>query len=312
MVIVRNIKKKAKKRNNVRAGAAKAKANRVDFTKFLTFLRRTLKSSLVVIVVAALGFGVYSGRGYLLSAVTAVAEKAGEVARSVNRPRPEKPRDEEARSEEIRSDDSAPPSPTPRRERLSVAAVLGAPEFSGVAETVSVALADAVVDTAASTDTAFAADTIAGVDAADLADTVSGVEAAVVEASAAADSDTVIGAAATVSADTAASVPAPAVPAVSGSFVLPDLVGRLADRDDLRVSLSVELFYGSEVLREELQFKRGALAAIVLDVVRGYEFGNVSAPRLRADLLRAFNGILAEGQLSNVDVRDFRVAPAAR
>jgi len=101
--------------------------------------------------------------------------------------------------------------------------------------------------------------------------------------------------------------PARVMPGESGSMMISNIRCRLADRDDISINVSVELFYDSRALHEELHFKRGTLAAVLGSVVRRQEYGNVASSSLRGELLDAFNDVLASGRLSGVDIKDFRV-----
>jgi len=93
----------------------------------------------------------------------------------------------------------------------------------------------------------------------------------------------------------------------TGSMVISNIRCRLADRTDISINVSVELFYDSKALHEEVHNKRGALTAVLGSVVRKQEFGSFAAASLSAELLDAFNEVLASGQLSGVDIKNFSV-----
>lgn len=98
---------------------------------------------------------------------------------------------------------------------------------------------------------------------------------------------------------------------VSGSMLISNVNSRLADRSDISVDVSVELFYDSEALRDELHAKRAALTAVLRDVMRRQEFGGVTTESLRTELLASFNELLKTGHLNKVDVKDLRVKQTA-
>jgi hypothetical protein len=93
----------------------------------------------------------------------------------------------------------------------------------------------------------------------------------------------------------------------AGSMVISNIRCRLADRDDISINVSVELFYEGKALHEEVHSKRGTLAAVLGSVVRRQEFGKVVMASLRAELLDAFNDILTSGQLVDVDIQGFNI-----
>ena len=98
------------------------------------------------------------------------------------------------------------------------------------------------------------------------------------------------------------------------SIFLPEIRCKLANRDDLSITMSIELFYydnGNAAFGNELYFKRGTLALVASDVTRRYEHDSVDMTLLSADLLSSFNGLLKEGLLSGVGITDFRVEQVA-
>ena len=98
------------------------------------------------------------------------------------------------------------------------------------------------------------------------------------------------------------------------SMYLPEIRCKLANRDDLSIMMSIELFYddnGNAAFGDELYFKRGTLTVVASDVTRRYEHDSVDMALLSADLLSSFNGLLKEGRLSGVDITDFRVEQVA-
>jgi len=100
--------------------------------------------------------------------------------------------------------------------------------------------------------------------------------------------------------------------AKQNSIFLSDIRCKLAGRDDLSISMSIQLFYDDNgALSDELHFKRGTLAVVTGDVLRGYEYGGVEMASLSADLLSTFNGLLNAGQLSGVEIKNFRVEQIA-
>ncbi|MCL2183875.1 MAG: hypothetical protein FWB85_10445 [Chitinispirillia bacterium] len=110
----------------------------------------------------------------------------------------------------------------------------------------------------------------------------------------------------------AAQTPAPKPDTVkvnpeAGSMVISNILCRLADRSDISINVSVELYYDSRALQDETHSKRGALAAVLNSVVQRQEYGNVAMAALSGELLDAFNDVLKSGQLSNVDIRSFNV-----
>jgi uncharacterized protein YqcC (DUF446 family) len=98
------------------------------------------------------------------------------------------------------------------------------------------------------------------------------------------------------------------------SIFLPEIHCKLADRDDLNIRMSIELYYDDNsgaAFGDELYFKRGTLALVASDVTRRYEHGSVDMALLSADLLSSFNVLLKEGRLSGVDIKDFSVEQVA-
>jgi hypothetical protein len=103
--------------------------------------------------------------------------------------------------------------------------------------------------------------------------------------------------------------PPPAKPLATVLFT--DIMCRLADREGRRFTMSLELsFENSPALREEIYFKRGMLTTIASSVVRRFEFGNVTLAALGAELLKSLNAQLRAGQLSEVNVKEFRAQSA--
>lgn len=94
----------------------------------------------------------------------------------------------------------------------------------------------------------------------------------------------------------------------AAALLLEKVSGRLADRGDLSVSMSIEMRFGEDsALRKELEFKRDVLAAAAAAALRRHEYGNVNTAVLKADILETFNGQLRTGKLSGVDIIDFSV-----
>ena len=90
-----------------------------------------------------------------------------------------------------------------------------------------------------------------------------------------------------------------------GSVVLSNIKCKLADRPDLNINLSVELFYNSRALSGEVSQKQVILGKVAQQTVSGIEFGAVQNTMLRARLLNAFNNVLETGQLWKVDIKNF-------
>jgi len=95
--------------------------------------------------------------------------------------------------------------------------------------------------------------------------------------------------------------------AVWGSVVFSDIRCRLADRPDLNINLTVELFYNSRALRQEVSQKQVILEKVAQQVISDIEFGAVQSTMLRARLLNAFNSVLETGKLWKVDIKNFAI-----
>ncbi|MDR3012799.1 MAG: hypothetical protein LBU70_06280 [Chitinispirillales bacterium] len=303
MVILRNIKKKDKKKAKKGKKAKRRprpKKAKIWIRKLFALTRRALVLVLIMLVAGLAGFLIYRNREHLLSAATTVKTKVSSISLSVINWRPEKKTRQDTVSTADTTDSTVEMFDIPEIPKDTATI---ADTTDTAADTVAAVLADTAITATVVADTTVDAYMTV------VADTVENVAA-----------DTTGGTHTPVSTDTVAAAPPPAatpdlpalpaVPAISGIFTLQDITCRLADRDDLRISMSVELFYDSEILRDELNFKRGALTTIVTDVVRRYEYGNIALPALRTDLLNAFNRILHDGQLPGIDIRNFRVIPA--
>jgi flagellar basal body-associated protein FliL len=106
--------------------------------------------------------------------------------------------------------------------------------------------------------------------------------------------------------------PPPPPPRPRATLLLSNVNGRLSDRADLTVNMSIELTYESNsALREELEFKRDMLITVASSVLRRHEYGSVSTSALKAEMLTVFNGHLQAGKLSDVEITDFQVGQVA-
>ena len=99
---------------------------------------------------------------------------------------------------------------------------------------------------------------------------------------------------------------------ISGSMTLRNVHGPLVERNDLNVSMTVELFYDTDALREELYFKRVTLEALALTVVRRQKSRNMVMTELQADMAKTLNGQLKSGPLSGISIRDLRIERVER
>ena len=100
----------------------------------------------------------------------------------------------------------------------------------------------------------------------------------------------------------------PPPPKPRATMLLSNLSGRLSDRNDITVSMSVELTYeANTALREELEFKRDLLSTVVGSVLRRHEYGTVNTAALKTDILSAFNGQLQAGKLVDVEVKNLQI-----
>lgn len=110
----------------------------------------------------------------------------------------------------------------------------------------------------------------------------------------------------------AAPPPPPPPPKPSMTMLLPNVKGRLSDRADINVSMSVEMAYeANNALREELEFKRDMLSTLAGSVLRRHEYGTVNAAVLKTDILAEFNGQLRSGKLSAVEIKDLQIGQVA-
>ena len=110
----------------------------------------------------------------------------------------------------------------------------------------------------------------------------------------------------------AAPPPPPPPPKPRATMLLSNLRGRLSDRNDITVSMSVELAYdANNALREELEFKRDLLSTVAGSVLRKHEYGTVNTAALKTDILSAFNGQLQAGKLVGVEVKDLQIGQIA-
>lgn len=102
-------------------------------------------------------------------------------------------------------------------------------------------------------------------------------------------------------------VQAAAQPKPPAALTLPNVHGRLADRPDLEVSMSVEMqFENDAALRWEILYKQDILAIAAGAALRKHEYGRVNTAILKADILKTINGQLQAGKLSNVNILDFQ------
>ena len=92
-----------------------------------------------------------------------------------------------------------------------------------------------------------------------------------------------------------------------GSVVFSGIKCKLADRPDLDITLSIELFYNSKTLSREVSQKQVVLEKAAQQVMSGVEYGAVQNTMLRARLLKAFNNVLESGQLWKVDIKNFDI-----
>ncbi|MDR0305653.1 MAG: hypothetical protein LBI42_02325 [Chitinispirillales bacterium] len=87
------------------------------------------------------------------------------------------------------------------------------------------------------------------------------------------------------------------------SLVLSDIKCKLADRDDLIILLTIELFFDSNVLGQELSLKSKILETVAKQAVSRLEFGDAKSQVLSPHLLSAFNNVLGDGQLWRVEIK---------
>jgi len=105
--------------------------------------------------------------------------------------------------------------------------------------------------------------------------------------------------------------PPPPPPKPRATMVLSSVSGRLSDRADITVTMSVEMIYeANSALREEMEFKRDLLTTVASAVLRKHEAGAVNTAVLKTDLLATFNGQLQAGKLIEVDVKDLQIGQA--
>lgn len=106
---------------------------------------------------------------------------------------------------------------------------------------------------------------------------------------------------------------AAAEPKPPATLLLPNVRGRLSDRPDIDVSMSVEMqFENDAALKWELLFKQDVLSAAAGAALRRHEYGRVNTAVLKADMLKTINGQLQSGKLSNVNILDFQIGQAGR
>jgi len=108
-----------------------------------------------------------------------------------------------------------------------------------------------------------------------------------------------------------AATPPPPPPKPRTTLLLANISGRLSDRADVIVNMSVELTYeNNNALREELEFKRDMLSTVAVSVLRRHEYGNVNTTVLKTELLNVFNGHLHAGKLVAAEIKDFQIGQA--
>jgi hypothetical protein len=106
--------------------------------------------------------------------------------------------------------------------------------------------------------------------------------------------------------------PPPPPPRPRATLLLSNVSGRLSDRADLKVNMSIELAYESSgALREELEFKRDMLITVAGSILRRHEYGSVNTAALKTEMLTVFNGHLQAGKLIDVEITDFHVGQVA-
>jgi hypothetical protein len=105
--------------------------------------------------------------------------------------------------------------------------------------------------------------------------------------------------------------PPPPPPKPRATMLLSNVSGRLSDRADITVTMSVEMTYeANSALREEMEFKRDLLITVAGAVLRKHEYGTVNTDALKTDILATFNGQLQTGKLIEVDVKDLQIGQA--
>jgi len=103
--------------------------------------------------------------------------------------------------------------------------------------------------------------------------------------------------------------PPPPPPKPRATLLLQNVSGRLSDRADINVNMSVELTYEiSNALREEVEFKRDMLSTLASSVIRRHEYGSINTAALKTEVLSVFNEHLQAGKISDVEIKNFQVA----
>lgn len=95
--------------------------------------------------------------------------------------------------------------------------------------------------------------------------------------------------------------------ATRNSVVIPGIGCELADRSDLSVVLSLELFFKSDSLKEEIMLKREQLKVMVRKVLARKNLDEVVVEPLRAEIQREVNALLRGGRVVDIEFRDFRI-----
>jgi flagellar basal body-associated protein FliL len=99
----------------------------------------------------------------------------------------------------------------------------------------------------------------------------------------------------------------PTLPKLRRSIPISGIECTLVGRKDVRVLLSLEVFFDNDSLKDEILLKRKELGVMVQSVISRKNLDEIVVDPLRRQLRMSMNGILNRDTLIDVEFRDFRI-----
>jgi flagellar basal body-associated protein FliL len=93
------------------------------------------------------------------------------------------------------------------------------------------------------------------------------------------------------------------------SVLIPGVDCVILDKKDIRISLSLELFFIADSLQDEILMKREQLKVMVRKVLATKQFDDVKTGALKEEIKSAMNTLLERGAVEDIEFRAFRVEP---
>ena len=88
---------------------------------------------------------------------------------------------------------------------------------------------------------------------------------------------------------------------------MPELLCEVSDRTDIRLKISIALFFSDEKMRQEILIRRNEIKIIIKSIISSKVMGLVKKDTIEPELKKAVNGMFSREVLTDIVLKDIQI-----